>query len=91
VVSRTGVQLVEGASWAWSPWPSTCGCATAGGAEAALAVVDAHHGRGIGTRLLEQLRDDADATGVEVFEADVLPTDPSALVGHRGKPATAAR
>src|SRR5690349_5181664 len=44
-------------------------------AEAAFVVADAHQGRGIGTRLLEQLADEADASGIEVFEADVLPTD----------------
>ena len=44
-------------------------------AEAAFVVADAHQGRGIGTRLLEQLAAEADTAGVEVFEADVLTND----------------
>jgi acetyl coenzyme A synthetase (ADP forming)-like protein len=42
-------------------------------AEAAFAVADAHQGRGIGTRLLEQLAARAAAVGVERFVAVVLP------------------
>jgi acyl-CoA synthetase (NDP forming)/GNAT superfamily N-acetyltransferase len=44
-------------------------------AEAAFVVADAHQGRGIGTRLLEQLAAEADAAGIEVFDADVLTND----------------
>lgn len=42
-------------------------------AEAALIVIDAHHGRGIGTRLLQELAEVAMTNGVEVFTAYVLP------------------
>lgn len=42
-------------------------------AEAAFAVADAHQGRGIGTRLLEQLAERAAAVGIETFVAEVLP------------------
>lgn len=41
-------------------------------AEVAFAVEDAHQGRGIATRLLEQLLPFARRAGVEVLEADVL-------------------
>jgi acetyl coenzyme A synthetase (ADP forming)-like protein len=42
-------------------------------AEAAFAVADAHQGRGIGTRLLEQLAARAAGVGIETFVAEVLP------------------
>ena len=42
-------------------------------AEVAFAVADEHQGRGIGTRLLEQLATRAAATGIERFVAEVLP------------------
>jgi acetate---CoA ligase (ADP-forming) len=42
-------------------------------AESAFAVADAEQGRGIGTRLLEQLADRAAAVGIERFVAEVLP------------------
>lgn len=42
-------------------------------AESAFAVADEHQGRGIGTRLLEQLAARAAAVGVERFVAVVLP------------------
>ncbi len=42
-------------------------------AEAAFAVADAHQGRGIGTRLLEQLAARAAGAGIETFVAEVLP------------------
>jgi acetyl coenzyme A synthetase (ADP forming)-like protein len=42
-------------------------------AEAAFAVADAHQGRGIGTRLLEQLAAGAARVGIERFVAEVLP------------------
>jgi acetyl coenzyme A synthetase (ADP forming)-like protein len=41
-------------------------------AEVALAVADAHQGRGIGTRLVEQLAERAARHGVERFVAEVL-------------------
>jgi acetate---CoA ligase (ADP-forming) len=41
-------------------------------AEAAFVVADAEQGRGIGTRLLEQLAERAAATGVTRFVADVM-------------------
>jgi acetate---CoA ligase (ADP-forming) len=41
-------------------------------AEAAFAVADDHHGRGIATVLLEDLAQIARAHGIEEFEADVL-------------------
>ncbi len=49
-------------------------------AEAAFAVADAHQGRGIGTRLLEQLAARAAAVGIERFVAYVLP-DNRAMLG----------
>ena len=44
-------------------------------AEAAFVVADAHQGRGIGTRLLEELAAEADEVGIDLFEADVLADD----------------
>ncbi len=41
-------------------------------AEAAFAVADGHHGRGVGTLLLEHLASIARLQGVRKFEADVL-------------------
>ncbi len=41
-------------------------------AEAAFAVADADQGRGVGTRLLEQLAERAAAVGIERFVAEVL-------------------
>jgi acetyl coenzyme A synthetase (ADP forming)-like protein len=49
-------------------------------AEAAFAVADEHQGRGIGTRLLEQLAGRAAAVGIERFVAYVLP-DNRAMLG----------
>ena len=49
-------------------------------AEAAFAVADEHQGRGIGTRLLEQLAARAAAVGIERFVAYVLP-DNRAMLG----------
>jgi acetate---CoA ligase (ADP-forming) len=42
-------------------------------AEVAFVVADAHQGRGIGTRLLEQLAARAAGVGIERFVADVVP------------------
>jgi acetate---CoA ligase (ADP-forming) len=42
-------------------------------AEAAFTVADSHQGRGIGTRLLEQLAARAAEAGIERFVAEVLP------------------
>ncbi len=50
---------------------SMSGCAT-GSAEVAFAVADELQGRGIGTRLLEQLAAEAAAHGIESFVAEVL-------------------
>ena len=49
-------------------------------AEAAFAVADEQQGRGIGTRLLEQLAARAAAVGIERFVAEVLP-DNRAMLG----------
>ena len=49
-------------------------------AEAAFAVADEHQGRGIGTRLLEQLAERAAQVGIERFVAEVLP-DNRAMLG----------
>jgi acetate---CoA ligase (ADP-forming) len=49
-------------------------------AEAAFAVADEHQGRGIGTRLLEQLAQRAAEVGIERFVAEVLP-DNRAMLG----------
>ena len=48
-------------------------------AEVAFAVDDAHQGRGVGTRLLEQLADTAASAGVEEFVAEVLPENRAML------------
>jgi acetate---CoA ligase (ADP-forming) len=48
-------------------------------AEAAFAVADAYQGRGIGTRLLEQLAALAAEAGIEQFVADVLPANMAML------------
>jgi acetyl coenzyme A synthetase (ADP forming)-like protein len=48
-------------------------------AEAAFTVADAHQGRGIGTRLLEQLAERAADVGIERFVAEVLPDNRSML------------
>ena len=42
-------------------------------AEAAFAVADELQGRGVGTRLLEQLAESAAADGIDTFVAEVLP------------------
>jgi acetyl coenzyme A synthetase (ADP forming)-like protein len=52
-------------------------------AEVAFAVADAHQGRGIGTRLLEQLARRASAAGVERFVAEVLPENSAMLAVFR--------
>jgi acetyl coenzyme A synthetase (ADP forming)-like protein len=49
-------------------------------AEVAFAVADELQGRGIGTRLLEQLAERAAEAGIERFVADVLP-DNAAMLG----------
>ena len=49
-------------------------------AEAAFAVADEHQGRGIGTRLLEQLAERAAQVGIERFVAEVL-ADNRAMLG----------
>jgi acetyl coenzyme A synthetase (ADP forming)-like protein len=48
-------------------------------AEIAFAVADEDQGRGIGTRLLEQLAQRAAESGIERFVADVLADNPRAL------------
>jgi acetyl coenzyme A synthetase (ADP forming)-like protein len=48
-------------------------------AEAAFAVADEHQGRGIGTRLLEQLAHLAAEQGIKRFVAEVLPENRSML------------
>src|SRR5215211_3587447 len=48
-------------------------------AESAFAVADAEQGRGIGTRLLEQLAARAAAVGIERFVAEVLPENSQML------------
>jgi GNAT superfamily N-acetyltransferase len=42
-------------------------------AEFAIAIADSHQGRGLGTHLLGHLARLADASGITVFDADVLP------------------
>jgi acetate---CoA ligase (ADP-forming) len=49
-------------------------------AEAAFAVADEHQGRGIGTRLLEQLALRAAEVGIERFVAEVMPEN-RAMIG----------
>jgi len=44
-------------------------------AEVAFAVADDHQGRGIGSRLLEQLADSASAAGIQAFVAEVMPAN----------------
>lgn len=41
-------------------------------AEVAFAILDEHHGRGIGTLLLDHLADIARANGIDTFEATVM-------------------
>ena len=48
-------------------------------AEVAFTVADAHQGRGIGTRLLEQLAERAAEVGIERFVAEVLPDNRNML------------
>jgi acetate---CoA ligase (ADP-forming) len=48
-------------------------------AEAAFAVADEHQGRGIGTRLLEQLALRAGEAGIERFVAEVMPENRAML------------
>ena len=48
-------------------------------AEAAFAVADENQGRGIGTRLLEQLAERAALVGIERFLAEVLPDNRNML------------
>ncbi len=48
-------------------------------AEAAFAVADENQGRGIGTRLLEQLAERAASVGIERFLAEVLPDNRNML------------
>jgi acetyl coenzyme A synthetase (ADP forming)-like protein len=57
-------------------------------AEMAFAVADADQGRGIGTRLLEQLSDRARAHGIDRFAAEVLAANSPALAvfGDAGFP-----
>src|SRR5436190_2865129 len=52
----------------------------ASAAEAAFAVADEHQGRGIGTRLLEQLALRASEVGIERFVAEVMPEN-RAMIG----------
>jgi hypothetical protein len=49
-------------------------------AEAAFAIADAHQGRGIGTRLVEQLAERAARHGIQRFVAEVL-ADNHAMLG----------
>jgi len=53
-------------------------------AEVAFAVGDELQGRGIGTRLLEQLAQRAAAVGVELFVAEVLPENTAMLKVFQG-------
>jgi len=48
-------------------------------AEAAFAVADEHQGRGIGTRLLEQLAERGASVGIERFVAEVMPENRAML------------
>jgi acetyl coenzyme A synthetase (ADP forming)-like protein len=48
-------------------------------ADMAFAVADSEQGRGIGTRLLEQLAERARSAGVDRFVADVMPSNAAAL------------
>src|SRR5207244_3352056 len=49
-------------------------------AEAAFAVADDYQGRGIGTRMLEQLAEAASGAGIEEFVAEVM-ADNAAMLG----------
>jgi GNAT superfamily N-acetyltransferase len=49
------------------------------GAEVAFMVDDAHQGLGIGSRLLRHLADIARAAGIDLFEAEVLPSNTAML------------
>ncbi len=64
-------QVVALASWARLRDPAA--------AEVAFAVADELQGRGVGTRLLEQLAERAAAGGIERFVAEVLPTNRAML------------
>jgi acetyl coenzyme A synthetase (ADP forming)-like protein len=66
-----GERVVALAGWARLRDPTT--------AEVAFAVEDALQGRGVGTRLLEQLAGSAGAAGVERFVAEVLPENRAML------------
>jgi len=48
-------------------------------AEVALAVADAYQGRGIGSRMLEQLAEAASEAGIEAFVAEVMPSNAAML------------
>jgi acetyl coenzyme A synthetase (ADP forming)-like protein len=52
-------------------------------AECAFTVLDDYQGRGIGTRLLEQLADAAAAVGIEQFVAEVLPDNRNMMAVFR--------
>ncbi len=52
-------------------------------AEVAFAVADEHQGRGVGTRLLEQLALRASSAGIERFVAQVLPENSAMLAVFR--------
>lgn len=71
VVALVGAELVGHA----------CYDRKAGEAEAEVAyeVVDAHHGRGLGTLLLEALAEAARRAGIERFTAHVLPGNRASL------------
>jgi ribosomal protein S18 acetylase RimI-like enzyme len=64
-------RVVALASWARLRDPSA--------AEVAFVVADELHGRGLGTRLLEQLAARAGAVGIESFLAEVLPENRAML------------
>jgi acetyl coenzyme A synthetase (ADP forming)-like protein len=66
-----GERVVALASWTRLRDPSV--------AEVAFAVEDGLQGKGVGTRLLEQLADSAARAGVEQFVAEVLPDNRSML------------
>jgi acetyl coenzyme A synthetase (ADP forming)-like protein len=70
--TRAGDRIVAHASWARLRDP--------GVAEVAFAVADDEHGRGIGTRLLEQLALRAADVGIHEFVAEVL-AENSAMLG----------
>ena len=62
-----------------SPSRATRGSVTSDTAEMAFAVADSEQGRGIGTRLLEQLASRARRAGISSFVADVLASNAAAL------------